>query len=304
VSALEEASSGFELRLNTGETLVANKVIIATGLDYMAYLPDEIASLPHELRSHTVDHCDFGGFKGREVVVIGGGQSALEAAAILKEEGASVSLVVRATFIQWHPAPLMTHKSLYDRLRTPRTRMGDGRDLWVYDDLPGLFHYLPQRVRVARVANTLGPAGSWWLKDRVVGQLPIFLGYQICSAESRGSKVALRVADQNGQTRDLFADHVISATGYRFNINNLPFLSKAMKNRLRLEQQSPLLSSNFESSISGLYFTGPASANSFGPVMRFLAGAGYAAQQISRHVARSERLQPVPLAREAKCREF
>jgi hypothetical protein len=84
----------------------------------------------------------------------------------------------------------------------------------------------------------------------------------------------------------------------------LPFLSKAMKNRLRLERQSPLLSSNFESSISGLYFTGPASANSFGPVMRFLAGAGYAAQQISRHVARSERLQPVSLAKAAKCREF
>ena len=304
VSAVEALPDGLELQLNTGERLGASKVIIATGLDYMAYIPDEIASLPTELRSHSADHFDFSAFKDKEVIVIGGGQSGLETAAILREEGASVSLVVRAPLLQWHPPPSMIPKSIYNRLRSPRTRMGDGRDLWVYDNLPGFFHLMPQRFRVTRVAQTLGPAGAWWLKDRVVGQLPIFLGHRICSAAKQGTRVALQIADQSGQARELIADHVVSATGYRFKTDNLPFLSRTIKNQLRLEQQSPQLNLNFESSIPGLYFVGPACANSFGPVMRFLAGAGYAARQISRHVARSQQLRPLPLARPELCREF
>jgi thioredoxin reductase len=301
VSAVKKLPGGFELQLNNGEGLKTSNVIIATGLDYMAYVPDEIARLPTELRSHSADHFDFSGFKDKEVVVIGGGQSGLETAAILKEEGASISLVVRAPLLQWHPAPSMAHKSVYNRLRNPRTRMGDGRGLWIYDNLPGLFHHLPQQVRIGIVAGTLGPAGAWWLRDRVVGRLPIFLGQHISGSEKRGTRVALKITDQGGQARDLFADHIISATGYRFNTNNLPFLDKDMRSQLRLEQQSPLLSSNLESSIPGLYFTGPASAYSFGPVMRFLAGAGYAAGRISHHIAREQRLRTPQLARPKKC---
>ena len=272
--------------------LKAGKVIVATGLDYMAHIPDQLAGLPIELRSHSADHFDLSAFKGKEVLVVGAGQSGTETAAILREEGVSVRLLVRATSLLWHPLPSMVHKSKFERLRNPRSRLGDGRDMWVYDNLPGLFHYLSQRVRLATVAETLGPSGAWWLKDRVVGQLPIFLGCHIRGAETQGTKVALRVADQNGHLQSLVADHVIAATGYRFNAHNLPFLSENIKSQLLLEKHTPQLSSNFESSIPGLYFAGPASANSFGPVMRFLAGVGYAARRISHHVAQSQRLQP------------
>jgi hypothetical protein len=37
--------------------------------------------------------------------------------------------------------------------------------------------------------------------------------------------------------------------------------------------------------VPGLHFVGVASANTFGPVMRFLLGARYASRRISRHVA-------------------
>ena len=301
VSAVKKLPSGFELLLNNGEGLETSKVIVATGLDYMAYAPDEIAGLPTELWSHSADHFDFSGFKDKAVVMIGGGQSALETAAILKEEGASVSLVVRAPLLQWHPVPSMAHKSVYNRLRNPRTRMGDGRGLWVYDNLPGLFHHLPQQVRTGVVAGTLGPAGAWWLRDRVVGRIPTLLGYRIFAVEVQGRGVLVQVVDQMGKVKGLAADHVIAATGYRFNSNNLPFLDKDVRSQLRLEQQSPRLSSNLESSIPGLYFTGPASANSFGPVMRFLAGAGYTAGRISSHIARGQRLRTPELAHPKKC---
>lgn len=285
VSEVKKVPNGFELWIENGKVFEATKVVIATGLDHMAHIPDELAPLPRELLSHSEEHFDFSSFKGKDVVVIGGGQSALETAAILSEEGATVSLVVRAPSLIWHPAPSLSRKSLYERLRSPRSRLGDGRDMWVYDNLPGLFHHLPRGVRVGIVADTLGPAGSWWLKDRVVGRLPIHLGHRISSIKKTGAGVKLQIADGGGHTQELFADHVVAATGFRFKLNNLPFLGQPLKDQLLLDQQSPKLTSNFESSVPGLYFAGPAAANSFGPLMRFLAGAGFAAQRISHHLA-------------------
>ena len=47
----------------------------------------------------------------------------------------------------------------------------------------------------------------------------------------------------------------------------------------------PVLSANFESSAPGLYFVGVMATNTFGPVMRFLTGARYTAEQLSRHLS-------------------
>ena len=129
----------------------------------MAHTPDQLAGLPIELRSHSADHFDLSALKGKEVLVVGAGQSATETAAILREEGVSVRLLARATSLLWHPPPSMVHKSKFERLRNPRTRrLGDGRDMWVYDNLPGLFHYLSQRVRLPD-----GCGGAWSLWSMV-----------------------------------------------------------------------------------------------------------------------------------------
>ena len=47
----------------------------------------------------------------------------------------------------------------------------------------------------------------------------------------------------------------------------------------------PVLSAGFESSVPGLYFTGLAAAASFGPLMRFMYGADFAARTIGRRLA-------------------
>jgi hypothetical protein len=36
------------------------------------------------------------------------------------------------------------------------------------------------RVRAVRAA--LGPAGAWWLKERVLGQLPVLTGHTVVGA--------------------------------------------------------------------------------------------------------------------------
>ena len=52
-------------------------------------------------------------------------------------------------------------------------------------------------------------------------------------------------------------------------------------------EHTPVLSSNFESSVPGLYFVGASAANTFGPLLRFAYGAGFTARRLSRHLAKS-----------------
>jgi cation diffusion facilitator CzcD-associated flavoprotein CzcO len=303
VSAVSKTREGFNLNLSNEETVQSSYVIVATGLDYMARVPEQLRRLPADLWSHSADHFDFSQFKGKDVAVIGGGQSALETAAILRQEGAAVTLLVREPTIAWNRIPSTARRPIYKRLRRPRTRLGEGLKLWIYDNAPLLFHSLPEQLRLSQVRASLGPAGAWWLKDQVVGEMPVLLGHQLCAAEASSERVELRFSDQNGQPKVLIADHVIAATGYRFDFQNLPFLGQNLKSQIQHEEKMPRLSSNFESTIAGLYFTGLASANSFGPVMRFLAGTGYTARRISTHIAKHHRSQAKPFAQPQKCLE-
>jgi lysine/ornithine N-monooxygenase len=134
----------------------------------------------------------------------------------------------------------------------------------------------------------LGPAGAWWLKERIVG-LPIVFSHSVRSSEARGGRAVLHVSDYDGRAMDLVTDHVIAATGYQFQLDRLPFLSEDLRSRLRHERQVPILSSSFESSVPGLYFTGLASSYAFGPAMRFLHGASYTARRISQQLAAERR---------------
>jgi hypothetical protein len=60
-----------------------------------------------------------------------------------------------------------------------------------------------------------------------------------------------------------------------------------VRERIKILNRAPVLSSNFESSVPGLYFAGVAAANSFGPVMRFAFGAGFAARTLTRALEKS-----------------
>ena len=299
VTAVRKSRDMFELELSNGEKLNAEKIIIATGLEHMAYTPAGLGHLPANLRSHSADHYAMGKFKGRDVTVIGGGQSAIETATLLHEHGASVRLLVRNPSLAWNPVPKMVRRTLYQRLRQPRTNLGDGLQLWLYCNAPHLFRHLPQRIRLERSKNVLGPAGAWWLKERV-GGLPILFSHSVSGSEARGGRAVLRVSDHDGPSRDFVTDHVIAATGYQFQLDRLPFLSEDLRSRLRHERQLPILSSNFESSVPGLYFTGLASSCAFGPAMRFLHGASYTARHISNHLAAGRRPNRGSAVRSAK----
>jgi hypothetical protein len=91
------------------------------------------------------------------------------------------------------------------------------------------------------------------------------------------------------QRDDITADHVVFATGYQIDVNKLPFFKQETTRCIRTVESinAPALSQNYESSVAGLYFIGPAAAPSFGPVCRFVHGTGYPARRLQRHVQRS-----------------
>jgi hypothetical protein len=55
-----------------------------------------------------------------------------------------------------------------------------------------------------------------------------------------------------------------------------------LRSRVARHGGLPILSAGFESNVVGLHFVGSFAVASFGPLLRFIAGAGFAARRITR----------------------
>jgi Pyridine nucleotide-disulphide oxidoreductase len=287
VVSVRRSSSGFEVTLRSGEVCTARRVVVAVGLTYYEYMPPELAALPQEFVTHSARHSAIDRFRGRQVAIVGAGASALDLAALLHQAGASVQVVARVAKVRFHDPPDNLNPSWLDRLRTPITGIGPGWKLFLCTNAPLLFRLMPEGFRLDKVRRILGPAPCWFVKEQVVGQVRFNLGVTISGAAIEHGRVSLQLADDSGSSKALMADHVIAATGYKPDIHRLTFLDSGLLSDIRCTAQTPFLSSNFESSVPNLYFVGVTAANTFGPLLRFAYGAGFAAPRISRHLART-----------------
>jgi thioredoxin reductase len=294
---LERTPDGFSLRLEDGEVVSTRRVVLAVGITHFAYTPPNLTQLSAEFVTHSFAHRDLQPFRGRSVVVLGGGSSAIDLAALLHESGAQVQLVARATELKFHSRQQTDKpRSLWERLRRPQSGIGPGLKSRFFANSPLAFHYLPEKLRLKFVRTHLGPAGGWFAKDKIVGRVPLVLGYSVERAEMKGTKVALQLLGNDGSKREVCADHVIAATGYKVDLDRLKFVSSELRSSIKAISGSPVLSSTFESSIPGLYFVGVAAADSFGPVMRFAYGAPFMARRLAQTVAKALAQDPVRAA--------
>jgi thioredoxin reductase len=296
VTGVNRLSGGFLLQLEDGETVLARSVVLAVGITHFDYVPENLAHLPAEFLSHSARHHEVEPFRGRDVVVIGGGSSALDLAGLMHEAGANVQLVSRRAELKFHSQPTGKPRSHWQQIRHPQSGLGPGMRSRFFADAPMAFHYLPERLRVEAVRRTLGPSGGWFIRDKVVGKVPLHLGCTPQSAEVQNGGVRLRVRSADGSEREIVTEHVIAATGYKVDLERLKFLNPEIRSKLNALNGAPVLSSSFESSIPGLYFVGVAAANSFGPVMRFAFGAGFAARTLSRTLTKSLSREPASVA--------
>ncbi|HEV2456002.1 MAG TPA: NAD(P)-binding domain-containing protein, partial [Verrucomicrobiae bacterium] len=270
-----------------GEVFTARRVIVAVGLSYYQYLPPVFSGLPETHVTHSSKHHILDHFKNREVIVVGAGASALDIAALSHQAGANVRVVARRAEIRFHDPPPAHRPSLVKRLRNPQTTIGHGWKLFLCANAPWLFRLMPEKFRLEKVRTTLGPRPGWFVKKDIEGKVPLHTGLSIKEVRVENGKVKLDVTSETGAPQTFGADHLIAGTGYRVDLRRLPFLDSDFLKQIRSVEYTPILSSNFESSLRGLYFVGTSAANTFGPVLRFAVGAKFTARRLSRHLARS-----------------
>ncbi|MFI8072899.1 FAD-dependent oxidoreductase [Streptomyces sp. NPDC086033] len=286
VSVDRSEQGGFQLKLDSGESFTARAVVVATGLSGLSHLPPELAAAapdgpaPTGPVSHSSQHHDLTRYSGKELIVVGAGQSALETAALAAEAGAQVRVVARGHGSVAFGAPPWKQP----RLR-PESPFGRAWSLWALTYYPHPYRHLPAGARHFLVRRVLGPLGAWWLRDRFEGKVRVTEVDRILKADTSQGHPSLEVRTDAGTTDRLAADHVIAATGYRVDLAAMDFLGHELRTELAVSRGTPRLGAGYVSSVPGLYFTGLPAAASYGPVMRFVCGTEFASPRLARHLA-------------------
>jgi hypothetical protein len=143
---------------------------------------------------------------------------------------------------------------------------------------PNYYRRLPRRMQ--NCLGVLPPAGSAWLRPRVEKKIPINIGCAVASVKRCGDQLEL-TPDCGRQRR---VDHVLLATGYRVDISRYEFIAPRLLAAIGAINGYPRLNSRFECSEPGLHFMGAPAAWSFGPLMKFVAGAEFAAKTVTRGI--------------------
>jgi len=286
VRLLERVADGFSLTLDDCASEHADCVVVAVGITHFAHVPAELGALPTTMLSHSSEHHDLSDFAGREILVVGGGSSAVDLAVLAYEAGAATSLVARGSAIRFDSVPSAGPRSLWARIQRPSSGLGPGWRSWLCQRVPVLYRFLPGRARLAIVRRHLGPRSAWHMRGRLESGVEVTLGASVAEAREEGGRARVALTGADESRREIVTDHVIAATGYIPDIRRLTFLDDELRTSVRTYQQMPILSRNFESSVAGLYFVGLVAANTFGPLMRFMVGAEYAAPRVARRLER------------------
>jgi cation diffusion facilitator CzcD-associated flavoprotein CzcO len=274
----------FRLELADGDSLTAARVIVAAGIARFARIPEQFRGLPASVVSHSSAHADLSIFAGKSVLVVGGGQSALESAALLHEVGAQVEVLVREPRVFFlRRVPWLHNLGPITRLLFAPPEVGPaGISQCVAK--PGLYRRLPRTLQNKWAARSLRPAGARWLAPRL-DRVPIMTDAHVVRAAPAGDRI--RAEFRDGESR--VVDHILLATGYDVDITRYGFFAESLLAKLDRVGGYPRLSPGFETSVSGLHIVGAPSAWSFGPLMRFVAGTEFTASSLARTLFRRRR---------------
>jgi hypothetical protein len=278
VLRVENAEPGFSLALEDEDVVHARRVVVATGLANQDFRPPQFVGIATALVSHACEHASLDKWRGQRVAVVGRGQSACESAALLQAAGSQVDLICRGE-VRWiGVAPGDANRDhdwrwrLRELLQSP-SAVGPFPWSWL-NEFPGIERRLPRRLRSWIGARSLRAASARWV---AMDGVQVLAGRAVRSVSERGEGVAVELDDGVRAY-----DHVLLGTGYRIDIAKLGILSPELLESVACQGGSPVLAAGFESSVPGLHFVGASSVDSHGPLMRFIAGAGYAGRSVTR----------------------
>ncbi len=265
------------------------------GIGYSATLPEGLAELPKELVSHSGDHKDLKPFQAKDVVVVGAGQSGLETAALLHEQGTRVRILARKDHIKWNPENKGA-RSLYQKIRYPDSGLGFGWRYAAISELPQTFFALPKVV--AALGRGEKPRPIWRLVaqgESIRKNTPPHVAWRSCMPPSSAANYGLSI-QAGTKIIEITADHLVARDRFQTGSGAHRLLDPRLASNIRALGGVPFLNREFESSVPGLFFVGLISAPTFGPVMRFMFGAKHVAPVLARRFEAQARFRlPVPI---------
>ncbi len=249
---------GFAATFEDGSTVTAHRVVLATGIQDHAWLPEDLQALGPDCVIHSWNTKELEALRGKKILVVGAGQAAAESVANLKQANSVSWLVPHEPIFYSEPlnlpvpvfkmilklSPVFFHlplwaKTLWGRQYVLPTITPDHRSLWSNPDIP----------------KFSGKTHTWGFKRQ-------------------GSQIVTKTGES--------FDQIVACTGYRFHLANFGFLAGALQNSLKQRNGIPLLNRNFESSVAGLHFVGGIAEPTFGPAQRFMMGSVHAARRLGK----------------------
>jgi hypothetical protein len=179
-----------------------------------------------------------------------------------------------------------TVRSLLGNILIPPSQVGPFPYNWL-NEAPSIVHRLSQVTRDQVNETSLRATAVLWLRPRLK---------DVRVNGQRSIMAAKRVGDQVLLTLDNGVrcfDHVLLGTGYRFDVDRMSLLDSRLRERIVRRDGLPVLSGGLESSVPGLHFVGSAAVGSYGPLLRFIAGAGFAARRVTRATLQGARAADV-----------
>ena len=282
--------SVFELTVEDGERVHAKTVVLALGIGLFANRPEQFAGIPRELAPHSSDLNNFVGLKGKRVAVIGRGQSALESAALLHEQGASVQILTRDPGLIYRPFAWRKH--LFRKLTSgpllglsykvfPPTDLGS---IWTARKMasPELFRRQSPEQQEQLLRACARPIGAYWLEPRLKA-VSVRTRVSVSRAEIAGNGLNLELSDGT----KAHVDCVVLATGYRIDLSRIRILDRSLLQRIQLRADGyPDLDTNLQTSVKGLYMAGVIGEKALGPTLRFVTGTSNAGPRLAAGIAR------------------
>jgi cation diffusion facilitator CzcD-associated flavoprotein CzcO len=284
IARIEATANGFRVVAADGEPIFAKHVVIATGLAGQQCRPAAFEASPSALVTHSSGHDNFESFRGKNVAVIGRGQSACETAVLLNEAGAQAEIICRGP-IHWlgtGKQAVTLREEISARLSAfLATPSGVGPfPLSVFVEAPDLLRLLSPNMRALFNRASLRAGAAGWLRPRF-DAVRVTAGVDVIAAAPKRDQIEIKL-DRGAAV----FDHVVLATGYRIDVSKLRIFAPELLSAIAHRAGSPVLSATFESSVPGLYFAGASAVSSLGPLMRFIAGTAFAARRVTQAIAK------------------
>ena len=285
VVQLERAGGVFRVTTADGAEADARLVVVAVGVTPFPHAPPPFDAVMGDGIGFAIERQDYEGYRGGRVVVVGGGQGGLEAAALARRAGAEVELVIRSQ-LRWFTdrEPYRPRGPLQQRIyRLAYPVVGYGPPPLNRLALnPDVFAALPPAARRSVARRILRAGGSPWVRDQVEGKVRVTEGVAVERVERRQGGIHLQLSD--GSARE--ADAVVVSAGFRFGLDRLGFLSPTVKAAVGVRDGWPVLDRYFRSTDPDLLFVGFAAERRFGPIARFVSGSRFTAFRVREGIDR------------------